>query len=164
MNFPPLSKLDFISLAVKDATREGKAFYNRNKSAGELGDALIGWYGNEVHSPSLINWADCVIVIGGSIGIEAMLQEKHLVYPIYLNSNQTMYEYFDAAYCPDSLEKMKDLLGELKSNSSILKPTGIDEMLKEIVYAGGEPFNVPLKYYEIIKDKNLRYGKDIFNQ
>tara|TARA_Y100000992_G_scaffold183583_1_gene124002 strand:- start:187 stop:1473 length:1287 start_codon:yes stop_codon:yes gene_type:complete len=159
-----LSKLEFISLAVKDATREGKAFYNRNKSAGELGDALIGWYGNEVHSPSLINWADCVIVIGGSIGIEAMLQEKHLVYPIYLNSNQTMYEYFDAAHCPDSLEKMKDLLGELKSNPSILKPTGIDKMLKEIVYAGGEPFNVPLKYYEIIKDKNLRYGKDIFNQ
>ena len=33
-------------------------------------------------------------------------------------------------------------------------------MLKEIVYAGNEPFNVPLKYYEIIKDKNLRYGLD----
>ena len=159
-----LSKLDFISLAVKEATREGKAFYNRNKSAGELGDALIGWYGNEVHSPSLINWAHCVIVIGGSIGIEAMLQEKHLIYPTYLNSNQTMYEYFDAAYCPDSLEKMKDLLEEFKGNSNVSKPTGIDEMLKEIVYAGGEPFNVPLKYYEIIKDKNLRYGKDIFNQ
>ena len=59
---------------------------------------------------------------------------------------------------------MKDLLEEFKGNSNVSKPTGIDEMLKEIVYAGGEPFNVPLKYYEIIKDKNLRYGKDIFNQ
>ena len=155
-----LSKLDFISLAVKDATREGKAFYNRNKSAGGLGDALIGWYGNEVHSPSLIEWADCVIVIGGSIGIEAMLQDKHLIYPTYLNSNQTMYEYFDAAHCPDTYEKMIDLLNQFKNNSNIPKPLGIEAMLKEIVYGGNEPFNVPLKYYEIIKDKNLRYGLD----
>ena len=56
-----------------------------------------------------------------------------------------------------------DLLEEFKGNSNVSKPTGINEMLKEIVYAGGEPFNVPLKYYEIIKDKNLRYGKDISN-
>ena len=38
------------------------------------------------------------------------------------------------------------------------KPPGIKDMLKEIVYAGNEPFNVPKKYYEIIKDENLRYG------
>ena len=63
-----------------------------------IGRCLIGWYGNEVHSPALIDWADCVIVIGGSIGIEAMLQNKHVVYPTYL-SNHTMYEYYQAAHC-----------------------------------------------------------------
>ena len=69
-----LSHFNFISLAVKDATRAGKEYFNKENSGSVLGDALIGWYGNEVHSPALIDWADCVIVIGGSIGIEAMLK------------------------------------------------------------------------------------------
>lgn len=153
-----LSKLDFVSLVVKDATREGKAFFDKNKASGELGNALIDWYGNEVHSPSLIEWCDCVIVIGGSIGIEAMLQDKNLIYPTYLNSNQTMYEYFNAAYCADSLNSIKELLNKFHNKVIMPKPPGIKDMLKEIVYAGNEPFNVPKKYYEIIKDENLRYG------
>lgn len=153
-----LSKLDFISLAVKDATREGKAFYNRKKVAGELGSGLIGWYGNEVHSPALIDWADCVIVIGGSIGIEAMLQNKHLIYPTYLNSNHTMYEYFNAAHCAESFEDIQTLLNNINDNPHMPKPEGINKMLKEIVYAGEEPFNVPLRYYKLIKENNLNYG------
>jgi hypothetical protein len=155
-----LSRLDYISLVVKDATREGKAFYNRNKAAGELGDALINWYGNEVHSPALIDWADCVIVIGGSIGIEAMLQKKHLIYPTYLNTNHTMYEYFNAAHCAASISEMKNILSKLKNNPDMPQPHGIETMIKEIVYAGGEPFDVPLRYYELIKESNLSYGLD----
>ena len=31
-------------------------------------------------------------------------------------------------------------------------------MLKEIVYAGEEPFNVPLQYYKSIKESTLNYG------
>ena len=153
-----LSKLDFISLAVKDATREGKAFYNRNKAAGELGPALIGWYGNEVHSPALIDWADCVVVIGGSIGIEVMLQNKHLIYPTYLNSNRTMYEFFNAAHCAESFEDIQIILNKIKTNPDMPQPEGINKMLKEIVYAGEEPFNVPLQYYKSIKESTLNYG------
>ena len=153
-----LSKLKYISLAVKDATREGKAFYDRNKAAGDLGDALIGWYGNEVHSPSLIDWSDCVIVIGGSIGIEVMLQKKNLIYPTYLNSNQTMYEYYNAAHCVSSTDEMINILNNLKRNIEISDPPGIDNMIREIVYAGEDQFNVPLRYYELIKSDNLNYG------
>jgi hypothetical protein len=159
-----LSRLDYISLVVKDATREGKAYFNKNKAAGELGDALVDWYGNEVHSPSLIDWADCVIVIGGSIGIEAMLQNKQVIYPTYLNSNQTLYEYFNAAHCAESLDDIKEFLNKFKNNSDLPQLPGVEKMLKEIVYAGKEPFNVPLKYYEIINDINLRYGLDHLNK
>ena len=155
-----LSHLDYISLAVKDATREGKAYFDRQKAGGELGQSLIGWYGNEVHSPSLIDWADCALVIGGSIGIEAMLQDKHVVYPLYLNSNHTMYEYFKAAHCAGSASEVKRILRELKSNKKTKKPPGISAMLNEIIYAGEEPFDVPLRYYNNIKQKNLMYGLD----
>ncbi len=159
-----LSQLDYISLVVKDATREGKAYFNKNKAAGGLGEALVDWYGNEVHSPSLIDWADCVIVIGGSIGIEAMLQKKYLIYPTYLNSNQTMYEYFNAAHCAKSIDDIKNFLNEFRNKNDVPQLPGVENMIKEIVYAGKEPFNVPLKYYEIIKDINLRYGLDQLNK
>ena len=126
-----------------------------------MGDALIGWYGNEVHSPALIDWADCVIVIGGSIGIEAMLQDKHVIYPIYLNSNHTMYEYYQAAHCPNSFSEIKKLLEDLHMNNETPMLPGVEDMLREIIYAGNKPYNVPLKYYEKIKEKNLSYGLNI---
>ena len=53
-----------LQIAVKDATREGKEFLKKETASGLLGSSLIGWYGNEVHSPRLIEWADIVIVSG----------------------------------------------------------------------------------------------------
>lgn len=156
-----LSHFNFISLAVKDATRAGKEYFNKENSGSVLGDALIGWYGNEVHSPALIDWADCVIVIGGSIGIEAMLQNKHVVYPTYLNSNHTMYEYYQAAHCPNGFSEIKKLLEDLHMNKKTPTLPGVENMLREIIYAGNKPYNVPLKYYEKIKEKNLSYGLNI---
>ena len=38
---------------------------------------------------------------------------------------------------------------------------GVENMLREIIYAGNKPYNVPLKYYEKIKEKNLSYGLNI---
>ena len=40
------------------------------------------------------------------------------------------------------------------------QPHGVETMIKEIVYAGGGAFDVPLRYYEIIKESNLLYGLD----
>ena len=65
-----LSHMDTIALAVKDATREGKSFYQRERQP-------VTWairsHGMETRSsPALVQWADCVLVIGGSIGIEAL--------------------------------------------------------------------------------------------
>jgi len=152
-----ISKLDNTALVVKDATREGKEFYDRNIVSGELGHALLGWYGNEVHSPSLIDWADCVIVIGGSIGIEVMLQKKHLIYPLYLNTNRTMYEYFDAALCVHSCDEIKQHISNIRSGKGPDRPQGTELMLREIIYAGEDEFDVSLKYYNNISSDYLNY-------
>ena len=143
-----LSQMDGIALAVKDATREGKAFYDKGKEAGNLGSSLVGWFGNEVHSPSLIGWADCVIVIGGSIGIEAMLQDTDVVYPTYLNYNETMYEGFDSAHCVESEEALMACLLDLRNGLGQDKTKGIERLFSEIIYAGQEEFDVPRFYYE----------------
>jgi hypothetical protein len=155
-----VSQIEGVALAVKDATREGKEFYDRNKVSGELGDSLIGWYGNEVHSPSLISWADCVIVIGGSIGVEVMLQNKHLIYPVFLNTNKTMYEYYDAALCVDNVGQIKSYLDDLKAGKKLKTPSGVEMMLKEIIYAGKDPYDVPMKYYDSISNNFLSYMED----
>jgi hypothetical protein len=155
-----VSQMDGVALAVKDATREGKAFYDRNIMSGELGDSLIGWYGNEVHSPALIGWSDCVIVIGGSIGVEVILQRKHLIYPVFLSSNQTMYEYFDAALCPKSVDEIKLLIETLKSGKELERPKGEDKMLREIIYGGRDKFDVTQLYYENISNEYLGFVTD----
>jgi hypothetical protein len=152
-----ISRLDGVALAVKDATREGKEFYDKNTVSGELGHALIGWYGNEVHSPSLIDWADCVIVIGGSIGVEVILQNKHLVYPLYLNTNRTMYEYFDAAFCAHSFDEIKHYINNIRIGKDHERTKGAGLMLREIIYAGEDEFDVPLKYYKNISSDSLNY-------
>ena len=154
-----ISFLDNVLLTVKDATREGKEYYDKNKKANALGDALIGWYGNEVHSPALIEWSDIVVVIGGSIGVEAILQNKILIYPLYLNSNTTLYEYFGAAHCPKSFDELEKLIKNKIMGKDLPKLDGVDKLIKEIVYAGKEEFNVPKKYYEHFKALNLNYGK-----
>lgn len=155
-----VSRMEGIALAVKDATREGKEFYDKNKVSGDLGDALIGWYGNEVHSPALIDWADCVIVIGGSIGVEVMLQGKHLIYPVFLSSNETMYEYFEAALCANSTDELKGFIETLKSGETLARPLGEQKMLQEIIYAGKDKFDVTQAYYDNISNEYLGFVKD----
>ncbi len=155
-----ISFLDNVLLTVKDATREGKEYYDKSKKANALGDSLVGWYGNEVHSPALIEWADVVIVIGGSIGIEAILQNKTLIYPLYLNTNLTLYEYFKAAHCPESYQELENLLLDKVKGRDLPELFGADELIKEIVYAGKEKYNVPQKYYEQFKSLTLNYGRE----
>ena len=154
-----ISHFKGVALAVKDATREGKEFHDKNIVSGELGEALIGWYGNDVHSPSLVDWADCVIVVGGSIGIEAILQKKHLIYPLFLNTNKTMYETFDAALCVNSDYELEEIIKNIKKGDVPNKSNGEDLLLKEIVYAGeNSKFDVAKRYYENISKDYLNYA------
>ena len=152
-----VSNIEEISLVVKDATREGKSFYDQNKASKELGESLIAWVGNEIHSPALIRWADLVIVIGGSIGIEAMLQKKHILYPSFLSSNYTLYEKFNAAHCTHSAQESFDLINDLKEGKNIPISDGTDKMFTEIIYSGREKYDVLEKYYREISSDHLNY-------
>ncbi len=157
-----LSNLENISLSVKDSTREGKEYYDKNKKSHTLGESLVGWYGNEVHSPALIDWADIVIVVGGSsIGVEVILQGKILIHPVYLDTNTTLYEYFKAAHCPNSYDELEQLISSQVKGNVLPKLKGTENLLKEIIYAGKEEFNVPKKYYDELKKINLNYGNII---
>ena len=154
-----VSNINDISLVVKDATREGKSFYDQKSASNELGPSLVSWVGNEVHSPALIAWSDLVIVIGGSIGIEAMLQNKPVLYPSFLSSNYTLYEKFNAAYCTKSREESLQLINNLKEKKYSEQLPGIEKMIEEIVYAGQKEFDVLEKYYNEISSDYMNYLK-----
>lgn len=160
-----LKKISFLKdalLIVKDTTREGKEYNDKNRKDKNFGKSLVGWYGNEVHSPALIDWADVVIVVGGSsIGMEVILQNKILIDPTYLDTNTTLYEYFDAAHCLNSYEELENFLEHIMKKKPVPKPTGLDRIIKEIIYAGKENFNVPKKHYQQLNEMNLNYGKII---
>lgn len=163
--FDTLEKISFLkdtALIVKDTTREGKGYIHKNKKSKNFGESLVGWYGNEVHSPALIDWADVVIVVGGSsIGMEVILQNKILIDPTYLDTNTTLYEFFDAAHCLDSYEELENFLKLIMEKKPLPNLTGVDKIIKEIIYAGKENFNVPKKHYQQLKEMNLNYGKII---
>ena len=84
-----------------------------------------------------------------------MLQDTDVIYPTYLNYNETMYEAFDCAYCVDSSEALLDLLTSLQSGEREDKSVGIERMFSEIIYAGGAEFDVPRFYYEQISSCRL---------
>tara|TARA_B100001250_G_scaffold65148_1_gene51593 strand:+ start:7876 stop:9138 length:1263 start_codon:yes stop_codon:yes gene_type:complete len=152
-----VSNIDEISLVVKDATREGKSFYDQNKATRELGKGLISWVGNEVHSPALIDWSDLVIVVGGSIGIEAMLQNKRVLYPSFLSSNFTLYEKYESAHCTNSIQESLKLIDDLKTGRDVPFPAGVQKMFTEIIYAGKEKYDVLGKYHNEISSNTLNY-------
>jgi hypothetical protein len=165
--FETLKKISFLKdalLIVKDTTREGKEYGQdyKNKKNKIFGQSLVGWHGNEVHSPALIDWADVVIVVGGSsIGMEVILQNKILINPVYLDTNTTLYEFFEAAHCPNSFEELENFLRLVIEKKPIPKLPGTNKIIKEIVYAGKENFNVPKKHYQQLNEINLNYGKTI---
>jgi len=155
-----LSNNPDICLVVKDSTRQGKEYFNKAKLSNELGGSLMEWCGNEVHSPSLISWADCVIVFGSSIGIEVLLQDKILINPLYLHSNQTLYEYYSASHDVNSDKELIEVINKVSSNNLEDKKLGVKDLLNEVVYAGKDKYDVPNFYYKKIKSKYLNYHND----
>ncbi|MDB2532173.1 hypothetical protein N9Y07_06675 [Alphaproteobacteria bacterium] len=153
-----LSRNQQINLVVKDATREGKSFYDKEKVKGRLGNALIEWVGNDIHSPALVDWADIVVVIGGSIGIEVILQRKILIYPVFLNENKTLYEELEAANICREVDEIEELISNFKGGNLPARPLGESLLIREIVYAGLDVYDVPDFYYRQINSPYLNYG------
>ena len=115
------------------------------------------WCGNEVHSPSLIDWADCVIVFGSSIGLEVLIHDKFLINPLFFHSNSTLYEYFGASHDVRTIDELNQVLKAIKNGELVNDNKAIDLLLNEVVYAGGKEFNVPEYYYDKISLPYLDY-------
>jgi len=143
--------LDYVSLAIKGHSRPEYGSADPLRDDPEIDwDRILDV--SKVDSVSLIAAADAVLDVGSSIGIEVVLQGKLLINPVYIHELRTL---FDAI--PDSCVVAHDV-GEVEralaaaAAGDAPRPTreALDELLRQAVYGGRDPYDVPQLYYDRI--------------
>ena len=153
-----IAKDERIQLVIKDSTRQG-THYNSKDFINKYGkNDNVEFVGNESNSPALIEWSDCVIAFGSSIGIEALCQGKPLINPHYLISNKTHFDKFDAALNAESENDVMTYIKKLiKYSDYNVKEKGKQKLFKEFIYGGQEKHAVLESYYSKITNEYLLY-------
>jgi len=123
-----INQLEFVHFLFKPQTRSHKLFV-------DLSNSIEISYSNSVN---LIKWSDIAIILQSSIMIEALLQNKVVIYPRFFHGDRTLFEEFEACWTVDSYEELENALKTLKKNPTY-KPysnRNIERFLTEIVYNG----------------------------
>tara|TARA_Y100000590_G_scaffold211779_1_gene239972 strand:- start:7409 stop:8671 length:1263 start_codon:yes stop_codon:yes gene_type:complete len=153
-----IAKNPDIFLVIKQSTRSGKDYHSKSFRNKYAKSKNVEFVGNENHSPKLIEWSDCIINFGSSIGIEVLLQDKILINPHYLHSNKTLFEKFDAALnASNEDEVISILLNILSGETPSISVESKNKIFKEIIYAGLNENDVIEKYYRNIISNKLLY-------
>jgi|TARA_B100001971_G_C18219928_1_gene556417 hypothetical protein len=136
-----ISNMDGVFLLIKDHTR----------GTGGLSKDLRFMFNQKenvlasisAHSPSLIQWSDVVINFGSSIGIEALLQNKILINPVFLHSNKTIFEKTKSCITIYNEKELMDSLFNIKNGvEQHIDDNGKDNLFREIIYGGRVPYDV----------------------
>ena len=147
-----------VLLVIKKSTRSGKDYHSKSFIEKYNNSPNVEFVGNENHSPKLIEWSDCVINFGSSIGVEVLLQNKPLVNPFYLHSNETLFEKFDAALNASDEDSVINYLNNLKIGKELTIPKeNIDKLFSEIIFGGKREHDILEKYYKYLTLDNLIY-------
>jgi len=147
-----------IQLIIKDSTRHGTHYSSKKFIKDYAGNENVEFVGNEAHSPSLIEWSDCTIAFGSSIGIEALCQNKPLINPYYLISNKTHFEKFDAAFNAGDQNEVLYYINKLMNDKKYnVSEKNKREIFKEFIYGGEKKHDVLESYYSKISKEYLDY-------
>jgi hypothetical protein len=147
-----------IQLIIKDNPRHGTNYSSKQFLENYGNVQNVEFVGNEANSPALIEWAECVIAFGSSIGIEALCQNQPLINSYYLISNSTHFEKFEAALNAASKSEVMSHIKKLMSNSEYnVKSDGKEKLFKEFIYGGKDKHDVLESYYNKITNEYLSY-------
>jgi hypothetical protein len=142
--FELLAGTEGFETVVKPHTRSGKEakVYDNMALASVAG----------ISSVELCEWADVVMVIGSSILIEPLKQDKPVLYLKYLHENTTQYEELGACWIINDETELKDALQSLRNDKTRVPYTeeNVTRFLSEIIYGGQSERDVLGDYEDFI--------------
>jgi hypothetical protein len=154
--FQFLSELVGVDVVVKPHTRTGKeAVTYENMPLKNV---------SNFSSVELCEWADVMLVIGSSILIETLYQDKPVLYLKYLHDNITQYEELGACWTIKNEDELIQAL-EILIKDKFYKPYSKEQVklfLSEIIYGGNSKKNRDVLgdyknfIIEKVKEKQLR--------
>lgn len=145
-----LANEDWVYLVVKEHTRGDSLPDSLEAKLSALPNADLT---ASAPSVSLIKWADSVINFGSSIGIEALLQDKHHVNPHYLHTNTTIFDQTEAAHQIDSESALVALMNRIHNETADdISEKNKRTLFRRVIYAGEKPFDVLEAYRNLLID------------
>lgn len=139
-----LANFDDIEIVIKPHTRSGRE--------SSIYDKLPILKIADASSVELCEWADVILVIGSSIMVEALIQDKPLLYLKYLHANTTLYEEFGACWIIHDENELKKAIMSLKADKKSVPYRSKDVMrfITEFVYGGRKDRDVLGDYEQFI--------------
>lgn len=142
--FDLLAAVEGIDVVIKPHTRSGEEakIYENLK----LSNA------SDLSSVELCEWADVMIVIGSSILIETLLQQKPVLYLKYLHANTTLYEEMEACWTINDETELGAALNQLIGNQKAVPyhAQNARRFLNDIIYGAQEAHDVLVTYENFI--------------
>ena len=139
-----------IFLLIKAHTRgSGSLFRKDSISLERSKNVIINSFDD---SPSLVRWSDVVINVASGIGIEALIQQRPIIYPFYLHRNKTIFDNPELVNIASGCEEVLSLLINHYEGKKLFLPNKyfLKQFLINEVYGGEESNNVLKKYYSHI--------------
>ena len=138
-----ISCIDDTVLFVKPHTRD-----SGNISNSEINDFKdnVKYTTNET-SHQLISKTDIVITFGSSIIFEAILQNKYILNPKFLHTNQTIFDNEVSIYHADNIYEVIENIKMIKKNKPTKNKSEYENILKKYVYnnSNTEPIDSYIK-------------------
>jgi hypothetical protein len=140
-----------IQLILKTHPRKGTSELEEEFLTDLLNHPNVSLAG-DAHSSALIQDSDIVVDIGSSMAIEALLEAKYLIYPAYLHKNRLVFDAYGGCLIAHSQSDVHLFLDSIVLGvQPRLAETEIEHVLREVVYGGREPFDVPEDYYRRVQ-------------
>lgn len=142
-----LAKRGDIQLVLKTHPRKGTADLEDEYLNELLMHSNVSSAGN-AHSLALIMDSDVIIDVGSGIVADALLQRKHLIYPAYLHKNKLIFDEYGGCMIARSSSDVHQFLDRIgRGQQRYVVETEIQSVIRELVYGGKDPFDVPEYYY-----------------
>lgn len=147
-----ISSINNVVVIIKNHTRADTGLFPKNESISNNVEIT-----SSVSSSSLIDWSDIVVNFGSSIGIEAILKNKKLVCPVYLQQNKLLYEFSHLTTTTNNEDETIDVIKNFKNSSdNRTSKAEDDQLIQNTVLPPGLSRDV-IKHYEDKIEEILNY-------